>query len=81
MQVGDLVCMTDKFFGSYLSGDCQHRTGIILKKYTAWEDPCLLEDSDPSMDGFQYDCVFGSSVIQGLLWGWEITEVRDNECG
>ncbi|QDP63434.1 MAG: hypothetical protein GOVbin703_181 [Prokaryotic dsDNA virus sp.] len=80
MNVGDLVYMTDKFYHSYLSGDHPHRSGIVIRKYRAWVDPFMVEDSDPSMDGHQYDCVFGSTVINGLLWGWEITEVRQNEC-
>ena len=82
MKVGDLVCMTEKFCDSpwMQSKDRTQKSGIIVKKYTAWVDPFMVENEEPSMDGFQYDVVFGSELIQGLLWGWEITEVRQNEC-
>ena len=80
MKVGDLVYMTDKCFESFSrpSNNIQ-RTGIILKKHRAYQIPDVFNDGDDegvSLDGYEYDCVFGGRVISGLLWGWEITEVR-----
>ncbi len=79
MEVGDLVCVVHHFEWMGRNPPC----GIIVKKYTAWADPYggdAVEESIQSMDGFQYDVAFGSHLIEGLHWGWEIAEVRENEC-
>ena len=80
MKVGDLVCLTDEFYDSYLSKDIPQQSGIVVKKYAWYETPFEFTD-EPSIDGFQYDAAFGSKLIQGLLWGWEVMEVRESESG
>ena len=81
MKVGDLVYMTDEFYNTLSFADSCQRNGIVIRVGRAWVDPFMVEDDQTSIDGREYDCMFGSKLIQGLLWGWEITEVRKNECG
>ena len=80
MKVGDLVYMTDEFYGTLTDQTCQ-RNGIVVRVSRAWaNDPLMIEEDQTSMDGCEYDCMFGTKLIQGLLWGWEIAEVRKSEC-